>query len=502
MINNPEFLRNVRLQVTPRRTLFASGLTLFLILVGYFLTWIGTEPSPYVQENYNHFQEFGSSSFALLLFGQFVLLHIIATSLVGGSVIQERVRGTLIFQQMSLLSPHEMLLGKLFGSSAMCYVLAALTMPFALFSASAARISPITLFWIYTLLFVGAICLQAVGLFFSAAITNGTENSSRNLMGFCYSVGAVGGIISLIIFANIVERDWQITKHDIYFFGLPFPSPMILVGLMLFIGFWAYVGAVRAFKELQLIRLSPKPIWLFFASLETLLVGLFWGGIARGVNDYDDYYKNYLYSQGIALIISYLTINWMALMGLAGVTTINRNQLREWWSATGDAFSMLRRNEIRQALVAYPIAIAISLVGLAALWISLNLRLDFLGATTDNRFSVEHLVLVSAFFVLTMTAMAAFIQFWAMFRFRIAAQAGIALWILFLVIAGISAAVMGERSIPALLNPLIATSLILDKPSDMFIAISGLVIQIGFAAICILMAVWKWRRTRAEMLKA
>src|SRR5688572_21540426 len=116
---NPEFLRNVRLQLTPRRALFSVGLTLTLMIVGGILAWFSVDPYSSMGFDYR-VKKFGEFSFGLLVFAQFALLHVMATGAVGGSFVQERMRNTLILQQMTLLSPHQMLLGKLFGSTILC----------------------------------------------------------------------------------------------------------------------------------------------------------------------------------------------------------------------------------------------------------------------------------------------------------------------------------------------------------------------------------------------
>ncbi len=507
MYLNPEFLRNVRIQLTPRRALFAGGLALTLITIVYFLSWSGTEPNPYSPANYNHFKEFGDASFKFLLLAQFILLHVIATSAAGGSMVQERMRGTLIFQQMTLLSPHEMLLGKLFGSTATCYFLAAIVMPFALVSGLIAGIAPNNLALLFLLLIVSGLCFQAIALFISTSIANATENVGKNLMGMGYSIGGLAAIVSLSIFGGLWSKDWTLNDNNLYFYGASLPAFLIVLGMLCFVGGWAYVGAIRAFKDMQLIRLSPRPVWYFFASLEALLVGLFWAGApAFASNSYVYAIRNeagaiaYASNETIGFIISYLSINWMALTALVGVTAISRNQLREWWSAEQDAISMLKRSELRNAFLTFPVAVGISMFGLAALWLSLHFKMmSFF--YTDPTFSNRLLVVAVLLFAITMAAMAGFIQFWSMFRFKIASRAGVALWVLFFIVAGIAAGIMGETSIPALINPLVVTAIALDNNSLASLAITkGLFVEIVFSLCCLALMYWKWRRTRNELL--
>jgi hypothetical protein len=491
---NPEFLRNVRIQLTPRRALFATGLTVTLIIIGGMLVWFSVDP--YSRMGFDvRLREFGDTCFALLVFAQFGLLHVMASGAAGGSIVQERVRGTLLFQQMTLLSPHEMLLGKLFGSTILYYFLAAVIMPFAIISAFLAGMDSSLFISTYALLIIGGLCWQALALYVSAAIASSTDSAGRNYMGMGYSVGGLAGLISLSTSPAILHLENR--DEIVHFYGVPLPAIIVALGLMVFIGGWAYIGAVRAFKQLQLITLSPRPVWYFFASLEALLVGLLWKGYFLNVSG-----SSFSQSDLIVVVIFFLVINWIALTVLAGTSAIGRNQLREWWSAERDSTSVWKRAEIRNAVLAYPIAVCISIAGLKALWMSLWLRAQQI--TTGQDFNFIYMFVVSGIaFLATMAAMAGFIQFWSMHRFRVANQAGVALWVLLFIILGIAAAVVGEKSLVALLNPLILIGSAFDNRANpaisQFLVLKGLIVECSFAACCLGLAYWKFRRTHREM---
>lgn len=502
MFNNAEFLRNVRVQLTPRKLVFTLGLTLGLIFIGEILVWAGTAPTSYSPADYNHLKEFGKASFNLLFFSQLILLTAVAVSAVGGSMVQEKMRNTLIFQQMTLLSPHEVLLGKIFGSTAVYYLLAALMMPFSIISGSLGGISLDSLASIYATLFLSVLAWQAVSIYFSTVVVNASEIAGRNFAGLSYSVGGIA-VFFMSIFFNVFWRtNWRMEEGKTFFYGIPISGLAFALMIIVFIGVWAYIGAVRALKDLQLIRLSSKTVWAFFITLEMLLVGWFWGAKINNLPvDYRSYGEEYYVVNTYGLIIVYLVINWLFLMTLAAVSTISRNQLREWWSGESDAVSLLKRMEIKNSIVNYPIVIGIVLTGAIALWSSISWTL---GQQNISTFSIAFLIVTLASFAISMISMASFIQLCAMFRFRMASQVGVIFWVLLLIIAGIATGIFGETSIFALFNPIVFSGVLLDnmvKGSVGSLAIEGLLVEILFALISIGFMYWKWRRTRDEMLK-
>ncbi|MBI4851412.1 MAG: hypothetical protein HY819_06435 [Acidobacteria bacterium] len=500
MFNNAEFLRNVRVQLTPRRLAFTCGLTVGLILISELLIWSATSPTQYSPSDYDRIGAFGTASFNLLFFAQVILLVAMAPSMLGGNMIQERLRNTLIFQQMTLLSPHEVLLGKMFGSTAICYILAALLMPFAFVSGLLAKVSIGSMIGAYLVLFIGALSWQAVSLFFSTSAVNANENVGRNLAGLSYSIGGLA-VFFMIIFFNIFwRRNWEFQEETTYFFGLPIFNLSFALLVMAFVGFWAYVGAVRAFKDMQLVLLSPRTIWYFFITLEVLLVGWFWGAKTVWEQNLYSEQNTYQSEQSSFLILAYLVINWVFLTALAGISAISRNQLQEWWSGGDDAVSMLKRTEIKNSVFNYPIAVAIALIGAMVLWVSIYLR--FSGESLTYHFPIPTLLAILLGFAVTMVSAASFIQFCAMFRFKVANRAGAVLWIMLIIVAGIASGIFGPYSIPGFFNPILFAGVLIDDNIGISSTMAyGLIIEIAFALLSIGFMYWKWRRTREEMLR-
>lgn len=487
MVLNPEFLRLVRINLSPRRALFCAGLTVTLAIITMILVWSGTYP--YERMFWDEkIRRFGQNTFGILFFAQFALIHVIATGAAGGSLVQERMRGTLIFQQMTLLSAREMLLGKLFGSTVLYYFIAAIIFPFAFVAATMSGMSLTTFAYYNALLVVGGLCWQLIALFVSTRFTASHENANRNLLGIGYGIGGVAGLFSISIFSAI----WEMNDHFIHFYGWPVEAIPLILGIMGIVAIWAYIGAARAYKELQLMKLAPATVWAFFACLELLLVGLLWFYPDRYVSVRD----------GIWRTIIYLFINWMALATLVGSVTVNRNQLREWWSADQDALGMFRRAEIRDSVLTFIIAALISVSGFGLLWISFG-KLDprWNAEMHELSFTGAMYVKIATSFLLTLVAMAGFVQFWSMFRFRAASLAGVGMWVLLFIIMSVAAGVTNTKGALASMNFVIFAGESMDKPTNYSYMMGGLALQASFAVLCVGLAFMKLRRARRELLQ-
>lgn len=294
------------------------------------------------------------------------------------------------------------------------------------------------------------------------------------------------------------------------FFGFKRWLVVIVLGLFAFVGAWAFAGAVRRVKAAQLIPLSPAMTWEFFASAETILVGLLWGWNGQS-------------GTPIGRAIVYLFLNWAALLLLAGASALNRERLREWWSAGGDALTTHQRREIKNTLVTFAFALTTSIIGLIALWMSFY----FGHSIPAEAMSALYVLPVAFCFALTVAACASFVQFCALQRFRLGGWAGVALVVVFYVFMAIAAALRDEAKMNnaiALSNPLIYAATLSrdDAVMERFelttndacceserllktraeipnIAARGLVIEGALAFVCVGLAAFKVRQTRAEI---
>ena len=467
---NPEFVRGLRISLPPRRAAFAAALVLAVTCAGGWLLWNTTHPPLYrtswmtegeLQEALaNQTLRFGRTSVVGLTTALFGLLFILAPAAAGLSFVQERLRGTAVFQQMSLLSPFRLAAGKFLGSGFLAYFIAALLVPFALAAAWVGEAGAGKVTRLYLFLLVGGLCWQAVGLFVSSLLSGPDEKPLRGglLVGPAVAVCAAITALALNQFFVFDQEelrrayeqwpgDYEYTYHVEqgrywwHFFGARVPAYAVILGLLSFAGAWAFAGSVRRIKVWQLIPVRPAAGWLFFASAETLLVGLLWGRHA------DDTVPN-------ERLTLYLALNWAALALLAGSGALTRGRLREWWSAERDPLAVFQREEIKNTFKTFLAALFVAEAGLAALWWSYHI--DPLGNRFDFNLGSQ-LLPIAACFALTVLGMAAFVQYCAAHRFRIGGWAGVGLLFLFYVFTTLAGGLMFARlnNTPALLNPLV-----------------------------------------------
>ena len=508
---NPELLRSVRVTLPPKRVLFIAGLTLALMAVVGGVLWNEATNRTYLSPEVQ-IHKFGNDMYWLLGVVLFALLFILTPATAALSFIQEKVRGTSIFQQMVLSSPFEMAAGKFVGSGLIGYLLTALIFPFFMMAAVIGWVEFFGFVRLSLFLLLGGLCCQSVGLFISAALSG---PSDRFLRGGLLIGPAVGGLGALVALALYQYFDGQFRSSSDYapwyFYGINVGAQPVILGLLAFIGVWAFAGTVRRIKASQLIPLRSWPVWLFFASSEAVLTGLLWGGIDRG-----PYNRFFLFPPDARLVI-YLLLNWAALMVLAGSSALGRERLREWWSASSDPLSLFQRREIKKALVTFMVALGISLFGLTALWASFHMDALFY---PQNIPSALQLAAITACFTFAVAGAAAFIQYSAMQRFRIGAWAGVVLTLIFYLVMGvIGASLENKRNTAALVNPLVYTVTITE--GDPFIdrhdtfgvthdpdtaavwkaLAHGLLANGALALCCFGLAYAKWLKTEGEILE-
>ncbi len=449
---NPEFVRGMRMSLPRRRAVFVAALTVAILLGGGWLLWAASAPYRYDYLTDAHLhalrvRSFGGQTFKILTVTLFGLLFILAPAMAGLSFIQERLRGTAIFQQMSLLSPLRLTTGKFFASGLLAYFIAGILLLPTAFAAALGRTDAETIVRLYLFLFIGGLCWQAVGLALSAALAAPNEKPLRGGLLVGPLVGLGGGITALALSQyfiynyseNIESGEYYRGYYTWHFFGAEVPAYAVILGLLAFAGIAAFVGAVGRVKSWQLIPTKPFALWFFIAAAETLLVGLLWG---RHANDTIPNER----------LVIYLLLNWIALAALAGSSALRRGRLREWWSAERDPVAVFQRGEIKNTLKTFLIALGISLAGFTALWTSYRFHPDgsFGGLNTPALFSVAFC------FAATMLGMAAFIQFVALYRFRIGGWAGVALMLIFYIFMAVAGALFdGKHNSAALANPLV-----------------------------------------------
>lgn len=508
---NPEILRSVRVTLPPKRVIFITVLTHVLLFGLGGIYWNDAVGSKYMTAA-DQLQRFGEQMFWLLTLALLALLFVLTPATAALSFIQEKIRGTAIFQQMVLLSPLDLAVGKFIGSGLIGYFVAALVFPFFLVAGLLGEVGMDKFVRLSLFLLIGGLCCQAVGLFVSSVLSGPGERPLRGGLLAGPAIGGAGALMVIALYRFFDPVFYFADRHERWhFYGVELKPYIVILDLMIFVGVWAFVGTVRRIKASQLIPVRPWPVWLFFGTAEAVLTGLFWGGFSSAE---DNRLFQFL---PLTRLVFYLFLNWAAFVVLAGSSALGRERLREWWSASSDALALFQRQEIKNALHTFLIALGISLVGLAALWASFHTYDAVIRPVIS---SAALLAAIAVSFTLTVAAVAVFIQYCAMQRFRIGAWAGVILAATFyLVMAVAGASFEDKKNTAALLNPLLFASAVTEGDSYIDVdrtlgvhhepnseatertLLHGLVAQGLLGLGCFGLGYVKWRKTEEEIVQ-
>jgi hypothetical protein len=177
----PELVRNIRIQLRPRR-LFAVLLISFLGSVSAYIYYIDSANS-------------GGSS-GLLSFLVNVAVTVLA---IGGgvyclqSIHREMELNTFDYQRITRLTPLELVLGKLFGAPSLVYFIVLCLLPATLLAAYLSHLAVSTFFAVYIVLLLGSIALHALALSMSALVGRGNSAGSIILFLLLFYIFALLG---------------------------------------------------------------------------------------------------------------------------------------------------------------------------------------------------------------------------------------------------------------------------------------------------------------------
>ena len=179
---NPEFLRNCRAQLRPRRLLLVASVIAALSLVVGYSTY----------QAYKLRSDWGTTFFSVALYAQLYALCLGGGFACIRSISQEREQNTFDFQRVTQLTSLELSLGKLFGAPALAYFAALCMLPAALVGAFVGGVPLSRLAGAYLILVAGSIAVHALTLLFSLTATKGGSG-----------IAGVAGIILIFIFLMI-----------------------------------------------------------------------------------------------------------------------------------------------------------------------------------------------------------------------------------------------------------------------------------------------------------
>lgn len=338
---NPEFIRNCRAQLRPRRLLLVASIIAALsLVVGYSAYQSYTGPDNWGTMLF--LVAFYSQVFTLCLGGAYYCLHAISS---------ERAHNTFDFQRVTQLSSLELALGKLFGAPSVAWFATLCMLPATLVGALVGGISPLRLAAGYLILFTGALAVHALFLLASlaAARTSGgvaglvavmglllliVFSGSQNTTRLFFDLGAVSPAAA-VEFAR--QGTWRVVSgtagippmavsHSDWtdvFFGIPVHHLPVLLILYLSFAVWCLLPLARNLKkDRALLELfSPAQSVGLLVYLDVILVGFFLV--------YHVYYSGARAEQTAASTFGFfLTLNLALLYGLGLALIRNREQVR------------------------------------------------------------------------------------------------------------------------------------------------------------------------------
>jgi hypothetical protein len=234
LLRNPELLRNLRIQMRPRRMGVAAAITAIFSLIILPALWSNT----------------GSASKS----GYFVTVLVFQSLalLIGGgvaclqSVSREKELNTFDYQRITRLSPLELAMGKLLGAPAMAYFVAACMIPAALLGLqnSGWGIGDLIDSWI--LLIFGTLAFHAFTLMMSMVLRKSLSTGAVLVL---LMVAGVPGMSWFSVFMMRGTPGAASSAHSLNFYGIPMPMTPFLSFVYASFAAWFILALERNIKR-------------------------------------------------------------------------------------------------------------------------------------------------------------------------------------------------------------------------------------------------------------
>ncbi len=248
----------------------------------------------------------GDTALMVLAMTQLTLLFLIVPAYAGGSIALEREKQTLGLVQATLLSPADIVSGKLLVTLAFAGILLLASLPVAAWCMMLGGVSPRQLFFVYTFLAATALTLTAFGLVMSA-LSRGTMSAVVTTYGLILAVHIAGPFLII----SIYEMLRMATTSRMHTLGLGGAALVLLIvcGMLGWLVFLILRGLTR--------RLAPlrRGFWgIFSPSVIAVIVALGVGAILANTLLTP---LSSLEPQGILLLHPYMALAAILQPGLA-----------------------------------------------------------------------------------------------------------------------------------------------------------------------------------------
>ena len=246
MRGNPEFLRNLWLEITPWRLIAIPSLIGAIFLVGFLIN--------------GRVLDSGTATVAILMYAAIVLIW--GSRVASESVVQEIGARTWDGQRMSALSPLSLAVGKLFGSTVHVWYGGLICL--ALYALSYGELIPTDRLAQFVLLYLGAgILCHAIGVLVSLQAVQKRREFGRVQVMFYQFLGLIA-VIPVLYIAQFEDPLSPIYKVTTWYGHVSEQLAATVVWLYAY-ALWAMIGVWRLMRTEVLMRNGPW-VWLGFVA--------------------------------------------------------------------------------------------------------------------------------------------------------------------------------------------------------------------------------------------
>lgn len=246
---NPEYVRHVRAELRPPRSITAGLLVLVICGLAGLSCWSAER---------NDLRDFFRLFHAWIVVMQFTVLGFWCASNCGHAISRERELKTYDFLKTTRLTAAELMIGKVLGAPIMAYFVTACSLPISFVAGLLGGYSVGTLLGVYALLIVFALFISLVGLWVSMLLEKSGSAAVGLLAMFpiAWSFGFVfspfPGLGALSIFPAILslyKADADVAKAQPTLFGVTTPFLVLTIFLYAAFGAWLALMMIRNLKK-------------------------------------------------------------------------------------------------------------------------------------------------------------------------------------------------------------------------------------------------------------
>jgi len=265
ILRNPELIRNLRIQMRPRRMGVAAAITGIFSLIILPALW-SSAGRPYSTGSKSGY--FTSvlifQSIALLLGGGVACLQ---------SVSREKELNTFDYQRITRLTPLELTMGKLLGAPSMAYFVAVCMIPAALLGLqdSGWRIGDLIDAWI--LLIFGTLAFHSFTLMMSMVLRRTMSTGAVLLLLMVSGFPGISWVSFLFTRGNYASS----ANQGINFYGVPMPTTPFLSFVYASFAAWFILALERNIKRDPAMYelLTPRQALGFAAWMNFIFIGMY-----------------------------------------------------------------------------------------------------------------------------------------------------------------------------------------------------------------------------------